>query len=46
MDALKNGLSPKEISKMHEMRESEKPELQIYDVLSMKQRADLELEFV
>lgn len=32
MDALKDGLSPREIAKMHKNRESTKPQLQIYDV--------------
>ena len=32
MDALKDGLSPREIAKMHNNRESTKPQLQIYDV--------------
>jgi hypothetical protein len=32
MDALKDGLSPREIAKMHKNRESSKPHLQIYDV--------------
>ena len=46
MDALKSGLSPREIAKMQEERDVKTPLLQIYDVQSMKQRADLEKEFV
>lgn len=46
MDALRSGMSPAEIYKMKKNRVNQTPQLQIYDVQSMKQKVDLEYEFV